>query len=167
MSTHEEHVHESHPTTTHAQWGAGNPRLLITNTETDERSTYDITTDTTTIGSAADNSVTLAGTDPLHATVDHDERDEYLVTLHGAGELSANPASQGDGSENRQTLRSGAHFTAGPWRFVYMRDEFADHGRPYGGREGGELDDQPGQPARPDYAHGESRPGPEIEVQDN
>ena len=31
-------------------------------------------------------------------------------------------------------------------------DEYADHGRPWGGREGGELSDQPPQPQRPDYA---------------
>jgi hypothetical protein len=39
----------------------------------------------------------------------------------------------------------------GPWTFVYARDEYADHGRPYGGREGGEGTHQPRQPERPDY----------------
>ena len=32
-----------------------------------------------------------------------------------------------------------------------VRDEFADHGRPYGGREGGEADVQRPQPPRPEY----------------
>jgi len=57
----------------------------------------------------------------------------------------------------------------GEWRFTFARDEYADHGRPFGGREGGELADQPVQPPRPDYAEhddgdpdrsGDSAPSP-------
>ncbi|MGO1547519.1 MAG: hypothetical protein ACTHXL_09220, partial [Microbacterium gubbeenense] len=65
------------------------------------------------------------------------------------------------------TLRTGASFTAGPWRFVFQREEFADHGRPFGGRQGGELSDQPPQRRRPDYTadpSGSERPdGVEID----
>src|SRR5690606_6973958 len=124
------------PTTTHAEWGAGNPRLLITS-DTD-RFVHDLTDDLTRIGSAGGSEVLLAETDPLHATVEHDERDEYVLTLHGEGEMSANPHAAGTHEgERSQTLRTGARFTAGPWALVFTREEFADHGRPYGGREGG------------------------------
>lgn len=147
-----EEVPTDNPTTTHAEWGAGHPRLLVSS-ET-ERFVHDITTERVRIGSNADNEIALHGADPLHATVVHDERDEYVLTLHGAGEMNANPLSAathpGDRSE---TLRTGARFTAGPWTLVFARDEFADHGRPFGGRQGGEFSDQPAQPARPDYTH--------------
>jgi len=138
------------PETTHAEWGAGHPRLFVRSEE--DRFEQPLETDELTIGSAAGSGLRLQGIDPLHATIVHDERDEYVLTLHGAGEMNANPLSAathpGDRSE---TLRTGARFTAGPWTFVFDREEFADHGRPRGGREGGELSDQPAQPARPDY----------------
>lgn len=138
------------PETTHAAWGAGNPRLRIT--RDDERTEFVLDTDVVRIGSAEDNELRLAETDPVHAIVTHDDRDEYVLTMHGAGETNASlgvGATHDDGDS--QTLRTGAHFTAGPWTLVFARDEFADHGRPYGGRAGGEYSDQPLQSARPDY----------------
>lgn len=155
------------PTTTHAEWGAGNPRLRIT--RDDERTEFALEADEVRIGSAAGNELRLTETDPVHATITHDDRDEYVLTMHGDGEMSANPTAvathPGDAS---QTLRTGARFTAGPWTFVFAREEFADHGRPFGGRKGGEYSDQPLQPPRPDYAAGEApesaeEPQPEKE----
>lgn len=138
------------PTTTHAEWGAGHPRLLVS--RDDERFIHEITTEEVRVGSAADNELPLRDCDPLHATIRHDERDEYVLTLHGAGEMNANPLSAATYPDDRsETLRTGAHFTAGPWTLVFARDEFADHGRPFGGRQGGEYSDQPPQPARPRY----------------
>jgi hypothetical protein len=138
------------PTTTHAEWGAGNPLLRIT--RDDERSEFRLENDVVRIGSAAGNELRLADTDPVHATVQHDERDEYVLTLHGEGEMNSNPDSTATHDGDRtQTLRTGARFTTGPWTLVFNREEFADHGRPYGGRKGGEYDDQPVQPPRPDY----------------
>ncbi|MBT2496900.1 hypothetical protein J7E45_14905 [Microbacterium sp. ISL-59] len=138
------------PGTTHAEWGAGNPRLRIT--RDDERTEFALEADEVRIGSAEGNELRLPDTDPLHATITHDDRDEYVLTLHGEGEMNANAGADathpGDDSE---TLRTGAHFTAGPWTLVFAREEFADHGRPYGGRAGGEYSDQPLQPPRPDY----------------
>lgn len=155
------------PTTTHAEWGAGNPRLIVTSEM--DRQTYDLTSDLTRIGSAGGSDLILAGADPLHATIEHDKRDEYVLTLHGEGEMNANPQSsathEGDRSE---TLRTGARFTAGPWTLVYMRDEFADHGRPFGGREGGEGAHQPMQPERPDYEEDPNAEEPRgLEVRDD
>ena len=149
------------PTTTHAGWGAGQPHLRITGDD-DKRIMFHITTDEVTIGSGAGCSLLLPGADPLHATIVHDDRDEYVLTMHGPGEMNANRDEDEDRSE---ILRTGAHFTIGQWRLVFGREEFADHGRPYGGREGGELSDQDSQPERPDYAGERDRPRHE-EVRD-
>ncbi|WES65756.1 hypothetical protein P0L94_06695 [Microbacter sp. GSS18] len=138
------------PTTTHAEWGAGNPRLRIS--DGDERATHDLVDDVTHIGGAEGGEIVLAGIAPLHATIEHDDRDEYVLTMHGDGELSANPDSEAThAGERTLTLRSGARFTAGPWTLVYLRDEYADHGRPFGGRQGGEGEHQRRQPDRPAY----------------
>lgn len=140
----------SEPTTTHAEWGAGNPHLRVTGDG--ERFVFDLTADAVRIGSADGNELQLPDTDPVHAEIVHDGRDEYVLTLHGAGEMNANPEAAETGASGRsEILRTGAHFTAGPWTLVFGREEFADHGRPHGGRLGGEFSDQPAQPARPDY----------------
>lgn len=139
------------PTTTHAEWGAGNPRLRIT--RDDDRTEFALDVDLVRIGSAEGNELRVADTDPVHATIQHDDRDEYVLTLHGDGEKSAaGGADATHPGEDSQTLRTGAQFTAGPWTFVFAREEFADHGRPFGGRKGGEYDDQALQPPRPDYS---------------
>ncbi len=143
------------PTTTHAEWGAGNPRLLVS--RDGERFVFDLVADAVRIGSADGNELQLGDTDPVHADVVHDDRDEYVLTLHGHGEMNANPDAAETGASGRsEILRTGARFTAGDWTLVYSREEFADHGRPYGGRVGGEFSDQPPQPERPDYGNDES-----------
>lgn len=150
------------PTTTHAEWGAGKPHLLVTDGQK-ARLMFNITVDQVTIGSAADSTLLLPGAEPLHATIAHDGRDEYVLTMHGPGEMNANRAEDGD--TRSEVLRTGAHFSIGQWRFTFGREEYADHGRPYGGREGGELSDQDSQPERPDYTHDRDRPRRE-EVKD-
>ncbi|UXW85540.1 hypothetical protein NFX31_15240 [Microbacterium azadirachtae] len=136
--------------TTHADWGAGHPRLLVSSRES--RSVYDIPVDGATIGSAQECDLRLPGADPVHASIRHDSRDEYVLTMQGPGETSANlEKSQDEERRGDEILRTGARFTVGPWRLVFMRDEFADHGRPFGGREGGEFSDQQLQEPRPDY----------------
>jgi predicted GNAT family acetyltransferase len=128
-------------TTTHAAWGAGHPRILATSEH--ERRLHEMTCDMTHTGSAADSDLKLSATDPLHAEVLHDTTDEYVLTMLGEGATS---------SGRHEVLRTGAHFTAGPWQLVFVRDEFADHGRPYGGRLGGEAGHQLPQKPRPDYS---------------
>lgn len=152
------------PTTTHSEWGAGDPHLRIT--RDDDRFVHHITTDEVHVGSAEGNELRLADTDPVHATIIHDDRDEYVLTLHGDGDMNASPAAAETGDRS-EILRTGAHFTAGPWTLVFGREEHADHGRPYGGREGGELDDQAPQPARPKYRQEERDvPDADLEVKD-
>jgi len=129
-----------HPTTTHASWGAGHPRLLVSSDY--DRFVHDIDCDLTRVGSADDCEVRLGGTDSLHARITHDATDEYILEMVGAGNTSHGAHA---------TLRTGAMFTAGPWHLVYARDEYGDHGRPYGGRNGGEGAHQRRQRPRPDY----------------
>ncbi|GAB6859379.1 FHA domain-containing protein [Microbacterium xylanilyticum] len=142
--------------TTHAGWGAGHPRLLVSSQ--DSRLVFDIPDDGARIGSAQDCDLCLPGTDPVHASIRHDSNDEYVLSMHGEGETSANlEKAQDEERRSDEILRTGARFTLGPWRLVFMRDEFADHGRPFGGRLGGEYSDQTIQPPRPDYR--EQSPG--------
>lgn len=142
---------ESHGTTTHSDWGAGHPHLLITSTD-DTRLVHEITDDETRIGSGTDCQIRLAGIDAVHAIIRHDGHDDYDLEMVGPGQTSANIAKAAE-EEGRpvEALHTGARFTAGDWRFVFVRDEFADHGRPYGGRPGGEGSHQRHQPPRPDY----------------
>ena len=149
-------------TTTHAEWGAGHPRLLITSEDT--RLVHEITEDETRIGSGADCQIRLTGIAPVHAIIRHDGHDDYDLEMGGPGETSANIAKASE-EEGRpvESLHTGARFTAGDWRFVFVRDEFADHGRPYGGRLGGEGEHQRRQPPRPDYeseGHSGAMPAP-------
>ena len=141
---------EHSETTTHANWGAGRPRLLVASAT--NRFVFDIPDEGVTIGSAQDAGLRLPDTDPVHAVIRHDSHDEYALEMRGAGETSANVEKAAD-EERRdvEVLRTGARFTLGPWRLVFTREEFADHGRPFGGREGGEFSDQQEQPERPDY----------------
>lgn len=148
-----EDAHGTAPSTTHAAWGAGDPHLIVSNVNTDDRFNFALQLDLVTIGSGSDCVLVLPDTDSVHATVTHDDRDEYVLTLVGAGEMNANPTALATyPDDHSETLRTGAQFIIGPWRLVFSRAEFADHGRPGGGRQGGELSDQPAQPKRPDYS---------------
>ncbi|HWD62161.1 MAG TPA: hypothetical protein VG369_06660 [Humibacter sp.] len=153
-----------HPTTTHSSWGAGHPRLLVSGQ--DERFEFDLSRDIVTIGSGPDVLLDLAGTKALHAEVHHNLDDEYVLVLHGDAETPIEPVpASATGDDGAVVLRTGSGFTLGDWSLVFQRDEFADHGRPYGGREGGENDLQREQPPRPDYSPAQSdRPGaPSVE----
>lgn len=130
--------------TTHATAGAGGPRLVVAwdYTVGDERAPTYWLQETTVIGSDPSCDIVLPGLEPRHAIVDHTENDEYMVTtaqgttrIHGAGATG-------------QLLRTGARLEVGPHTLVFYREEYADHGRPYGGRIGGELGHQRLQPPR-------------------
>lgn len=144
-----ERLDSYHPTTTHASWREGDPRLLVSRHDED-RSVFPLAEDRVTIGSSEDCVLQLEGAQPLHATIVHDERDEYVLTMHAPGIMNARSPEGAEG-ERVETLRTGARFMVGDWTLVFNRAEFADHGRPYGGREGGEGARQARQPDRPDY----------------
>lgn len=143
-------------TTTHYTRGSGRPRLIFVvgskNWDGRPPRQFDLLPETTTIGSGPGADLQLAGLDPLHAEIRHDRNDEYVLYPIGTVAQSARPDPSGaDGrrpKENGQVLRTGARVDLGPWRLAFFREEFADHGRPYGGRAGGELAYQKPQPAR-------------------
>jgi hypothetical protein len=100
--------------------------------------------DVTTIGSGADCDIRLPGLEPLHAEIRHDDQDEFVLArigstaetrVHGAPVQSA-------------ILRTGCGIDLGERHLTFFREEYADHGRPYGGRLGGEFAHQRSQPSR-------------------
>jgi len=102
---------------------------------------------TSSIGSDPGCDLTLPGLAPRHADiVRRAEDDEYLLMPtadDGSTRVNGEPA---DG----QVLRTGSRIQLGEWTMSYSREEYADHGRPYGGRAGGEFSRQVPQP-RPAY----------------
>lgn len=100
----------------------------------------------TTVGSDAACDIVLNGLEPLHAVVRHDDADEYVVqSVAGVTRVHGEPA-------NGQLLRTGSRIDVGAHHLVFHRDEYADHGRPHGGRLGGEFGRQRPQPPRPNSA---------------
>ncbi len=168
---HEAPAHHSEPvTTTHAEPGAGHPQLIVVSAPEDAHvpESFPLDKDEVTIGSGPDQDIQLPGTDPHHVTVYHDERDEYRLRPVG-------PVGGGSAAEpSDRALRTGAAIRIGKWELTFHREEYADHGRPYGGREGGEGSVNKLQPPRPadrdedvEYAEGgeeqveDQRPLPE------
>lgn len=135
-------------TTTHYTPGSGRPRLVFVvgseNWDGTPPREFDLLPGVTTIGSGEDCDLRLDGLLPVHAEIRHDGSDEYVLYAHGPIRSSAVRAADGDG----QILRTGARLELGDWRMAFFRAEFADHGRPFGGRVGGELAHQKPQPGR-------------------
>lgn len=135
-------------TTTHYTPGAGRPRLIFVvgseNWDGRPPREFNLLPGITRIGSGPDADLRLDGLDPLHAEIRHDENDEYVLFAHGivgGGSSTMRP-------EDGLILRTGARIELGHWRMGFFREEYADHGRPYGGRLGGELSVQKPQPDR-------------------
>ena len=90
----------------------------------------------TVIGSGPHADVRLEGLDPHHAEIRRDGRDEYVYINLGAG-----PPGRVDGQPvSQKPLRTGDRIELGDWTLSYFREEFADHGIPFGGRHGGDPD---------------------------
>lgn len=123
-------------TTTHYERGSGRPRLIfVQNSSTWSGQVpreFELVAERTTIGSGEDAMLRLTGLDDLHAEVLHTEDDEYLLVPHGVITGSVN-------AREPSTLRTGARIQFGGWALAFFREEYADHGRPFGGRSGGEL----------------------------
>jgi len=141
-------------TTTHDPSGGGRPRLIMAPNPTplpgERQEVFPLTEEVTTIGSAPDCDIRLPGLAHHHAEVRHDERDEFvLVRLSGAGPTRVNGAPVVS-----SVLRTASRVQLGEWTMSFYREEYADHGRPYGGRIGGELGHQRPQPPRPQPSGG-------------
>jgi len=125
--------------TTNYAPGAGRPRLIfVVGSEYWDGTAarvFDLLPTTTSIGSAEHADLRLEGLETLDAVIHHTQNDEYVLTVNGDASTAV-------------TLRTGVRIDLGPWRMAYFREEFADHGRPYGGRLGGELSRQRPQQER-------------------
>lgn len=135
-------------TTTHDPRGGGNPRLVLAPRSDpwpgDEQPVFALRDTVSTIGSAADCDIRLPGLLPVHAEVRHDADDEFVLVHLGRGE----PVRVNGEPVRQRILRTATRVEIGSWTMTFARDEYADHGRPYGGRIGGELGRQRPQPPR-------------------
>lgn len=126
-------------TTTHYLPGAGRPRLMfaVSSPKWDGRAPreFNLLPETTVIGSAESSDLVLPGLDAVHARIVHDDRDEYVLYLTDA-ESHTQPLLLEDRPTKGRILRTGALISLGSWRLAFFREEFADHGRPFGGRDG-------------------------------
>lgn len=140
-------------TTTHDPAGGGRPRLIFSNTSSarfghsagaaDGPVEFDLLPGVTTVGSSPDPDLSLAGLDDRHAEIRRDAADEYICVHRGrTGRTTVNGAAVGE-----KSLHTGDRLEFGDWVMSFFREEFADHGRPYGGRQGGELSHQKSQQA--------------------
>jgi hypothetical protein len=123
--------------TTHDPRGGGRPRLIFafggTASEHDSQREFDLLPGVTVIGSAPDADLRLEGLAARHAEIRRDERDEYVYI-----DLGSEAPGRVDGQEvSGKPLRTGDRIEVGDWMLSYFREEFADHGLPFGGRHGG------------------------------
>jgi hypothetical protein len=142
--------------TTHDPSGGGQPRLYFPPEDSaGSRLKVFYLRPRITIGDREDADLRLPGVAPMQAVIRRNDQDEYVIEAHPEGL----PVRVHGSLVLRPTqLRTGARIEIGAWRMVYFRAEHADHGRPYGGRQGGEIDQQQWQPParyRPDV-RGES-----------
>ncbi len=126
------------PTTTHYSRGGGRPRLIFVRDsqvwDGQPPREFNLLAGTTVIGGGTESDLVLPGLAAAHARVVHSDDDEY-VFIPG-------PPSQPEQTGRARILRTGARLVLGDWRLVFFREEYADHGRPYGGRTAGEFSRQ-------------------------
>ena len=100
--------------------------------------------DVTTIGSGVDCDIRLAGLELLHAEIFHDDADEFVLKP-----IAMDAQTRVNGAAVQSAiLRTGSRIDLGGTVLTFFREEYADHGRPYGGRLGGEFSRQRSQPSR-------------------
>lgn len=125
-----------HVRTTDSPWGGGGPRLVLSPTDGVHRSelpVYWLQPEVTSIGSDEACDIVLPGLAPRHAEVRREDGDEYaLIALEG-------PVRVHGETVRHRLLRTSARVELGGRTLTFVREEFADHGRPHGGRVGGEL----------------------------
>jgi hypothetical protein len=129
-------------TTTHDPQRGGSPRMIMAPRPHpgpgDRQQVFALRDDVTTIGSGVDCDIRLSRLEPLHAEIRHDADDEFvLVRVGRPGSTRVHGAPV-----DTARLRTGSRVDVGGWTMSFYREEFADHGRPYGGRIGGELGHQ-------------------------
>ncbi len=140
-------------TTTNYAFGSGQPRLFFAlhSAAWDGRPprSFDLEKRVTVIGSDAQCDLVLPGAQPIHAEIRHTPEDEYVLFAFGPVGAGIDPKhTTAAGAAGGVLLRTGARIQIGDWRMAFFREEYADHGRPYGGRAGGEWSHQRPQPPR-------------------
>jgi hypothetical protein len=135
-------------TTTHDPAGGGHPRLVFASGGTAELASaagggvqreFRLLPGRTVIGSGAGCDLRLAGLADRHAEVRRDEADEYVFVQLGppdGSRVNGQPVLEA-------VLHTGDRLELGEWGLSFARDEYADHGRPDGGRQGGETFGEP------------------------
>lgn len=129
---------------THGPFGGGSPRLVFAlggealvssgGGGPLQQLEFALEGEVSVIGSDADADLRLDGVAGRQAQVVHEDSDEYVLMP-----LAAVPPTLVNGeSVERSVLRTGDRVEIGPHTLSFMRAEEADHGRPYGGRQGGE-----------------------------
>lgn len=137
-------------TTTHDPLGGGDPRLVYYPAPPEQggpRQHLPLRRGVTTVGGSPEDDLVVAGLRPGHLRIERDpQTDEYeVVPVPGAlTTIGGRPV------EAPVALRTGMVLRAGDLELTYAREEYADHGRPYGGRQGGEFSRQRPQ-RRPRY----------------
>lgn len=136
-------------TTTHTgatERVTGRPRLVLKAEDLwsgEEQPVFWLTRTMTTLGSHASCDIVLPAIEALHAVVSQDDADEYVLE-------SCGPETRVHGAVVLEPtiLRTGSRIELGSHSLAYFREEYADHGRPFGGRTGGEFGHQRNQPRR-------------------
>lgn len=124
--------------------GAGHPRLVATSagyacagtaTANGAPISYPLGTDTTILGGAIGQDVHLAGLPAAYGAIVRRRGDEYVYV-----QLDPSHVAQVNGTPvTAAALHHGDRLTLRQHALVFQRDEFADHGRFDGGRQGGEF----------------------------
>jgi len=138
------------PTSTNAEYGAGRPRLIFKVGDTWDGTPpreFDLLIGSTRIGSGDEMDLQLAGLEPFHAEITHTDDDEYVLSHVTEASTQNAPILESEAIPGEGILRTGSPVELGAWSMSYFRDERADHGRPGGGRAGGEGEHQPAQQA--------------------
>jgi hypothetical protein len=143
-----QHAPGQAPTSTHAESGAGRPRLIFKveeNWDGTPPREFELLLTATRIGSGPEMDLQLADLEPFQAEIVHTDEDEYVLTHITDADDQNGPVLEQAGAAGQGVLRTGSPVVVGAWAMSYYRDEYADHGRPGGGRAGGEGAHQPGQ----------------------
>ena len=137
---------------THGPAGGGSPRLIFAMGGQALVSDgggplpqleFALAAEVSVIGSDAGADLRLDDVAGRQAQVVHEDSDEYVLIS-----LTEVPPTLVNGQPvERSVLRTGDRVEIGPHTLSFMRAEEADHGRPHGGRQGGEGSHQ--QPQAP------------------
>jgi len=135
-------------TTTHDPRGGGHPRLIFRYDHHapagSPQREFELLPGTSIIGSGPDADLRLDGLEGHHGEIRRDTGDEYTYVHLG---VLASSTVNGMPVLNK-VLHTGDRIQLGSWTLSFAREEFADHGRPHGGRVGGQRHQPPQQQPR-------------------